>query len=411
MNKLRARDDLRHNLVNLCTSVIAPITLPTWDHIAQLSKDCFRADAKCTFLKADRDSAYKQLPLDPDFAGPAVETPRDPTSSKRRAFFPRALLFGAVTAVLHYNCFARALAVIINLTLGIPALNYFGDFGALVREPNGAAALWMAENTSLTLGAPMETIKSLVDTQLTFLGLLGSVPDPEKGLILRAELPMEKITKWSSITREHITDGRITSKRLEKLIGKMSFTQTSVFGRFCRALLIPLRDKLNLRPYTSHVARSVEIKPKFPQFAIYTDAATSTGITAALVFNNEIPSDHPAIDELRGETSPPLWGATFDSATYIYGLEMLAVVGILLFLGAGLRNKTVVFYIDNSNCRDALARGYTNTKVIDSLVQIFLAQVNRLGIFAWFELTPSDPNPSDAPTRFVLLPFPIHLAR
>ena len=44
-------------------------------------------------------------------------------------------------------------------------------------------------------------------------------------------------------------------------------------------------------------------------------------------------------------------------------------MGILLSLGGELRNKTVVFYIDNSNCRDALVRGYTDSKVIDSLVQ------------------------------------------
>ena len=86
---------------------------------------------------------------------------------------------------------------------------------------------------------------------------------------------------------------------------------------------------------------------------------------------------------------------------------MLAIVGILLSLGEKLRNKTVVFYIDNSNCRDALFRGYDDTRAVDSLVRIFRAQINRIGIFARFELIPSDSNPSDAPTRFASLPFPI----
>ena len=62
MNKLRECDDIRHNLVNLRTSVITPITIPTWDHIAQLSKDAFRTNTKWTFLKADHDSAYNNFP-------------------------------------------------------------------------------------------------------------------------------------------------------------------------------------------------------------------------------------------------------------------------------------------------------------------------------------------------------------
>ena len=86
---------------------------------------------------------------------------------------------------------------------------------------------------------------------------------------------------------------------------------------------------------------------------------------------------------------------------------MLAIVGARLFLGEKLRNKTAVFYIDNSNCRDALVRGNTDTKAIDSLVRIFWAQINRLGISAWFEMIPSDSNPADEPTRFESLPFAI----
>ena len=53
------------------------------------------------------------------------------------------------------------------------------------------------------------------------------------------------------------------------------------------------------------MARTIEIKHKFPEYAICTDAATSARITAALVFNNEVSSDHPIIDELREEIASP----------------------------------------------------------------------------------------------------------
>ena len=61
--------------------------------------------------------------------------------------------------------------MLIIRTLGIPFLNYFDDFGALVPDPLGSMSLWTVGKTSSTLGAPMKTIESLVDTHLTFLGL------------------------------------------------------------------------------------------------------------------------------------------------------------------------------------------------------------------------------------------------
>ena len=114
---------------------------------------------------ADRDSPCKQLLLDPDYAGITVVTLRGPATSNGTHFPPIALLFGSVSAKIRYNCFARSLAAIINRALGIPALNYFGDFGDLVPEPLCTIVLWMVENTSLVLGAPMKTANSLVDTR------------------------------------------------------------------------------------------------------------------------------------------------------------------------------------------------------------------------------------------------------
>ena len=58
---------------------------------------------KWAFFKADRESAYKQPPMEPDHADLALVALRNPTSGKRMAFPPMALLFGAASAVLHYN--------------------------------------------------------------------------------------------------------------------------------------------------------------------------------------------------------------------------------------------------------------------------------------------------------------------
>ena len=423
--KLRACDDLRHNMVNLCTSVLTPITLPTWDHISQLSKNVYKHRLNWVFLKTDHADAYKQLPLDPDYANLTVVALRGPNSGKWCAFIPKVLLFGAVSAVIHYNCFSRILAVLMNLTLGIPILNYFDDFGAYCPEPLGTRALSTVEDFNLTLGAPMKTQKSEVDRVVKFLGLLGSFPGIDTDFLLHISLPQDKIVRWSQITLDHMTEGRITHKNLERLVGKLSYTQTSVFGRFGRTLLKPLIDKANARPFVEKFSereldilswwvesirastpRIIELKPQRPEVIIYTDAATSTRVVAACVLHPENFPQHQVFSELRAEVSNPLWEVTLAGTTYIYGLEMLAIVAIILVLGEQLRNKNVTIYIDNSNARDALVRGYTDTKAVDKMVQIFWAHVQRLGISVWFELIPSGVNPADTPTRDAPLPLP-----
>ena len=54
-------------------------------------------------------------------------------------------------------------------TLGIPILNYVGDFGALIPEPLGELALSTVEGFNQTVGAPMGTQKSEVDNAIEFL--------------------------------------------------------------------------------------------------------------------------------------------------------------------------------------------------------------------------------------------------
>ena len=53
-------------MVNLGTSVYTPITVPTWGHIAQMSKKIPNSNIVWASLEADRKAEYKQLLLDKD---------------------------------------------------------------------------------------------------------------------------------------------------------------------------------------------------------------------------------------------------------------------------------------------------------------------------------------------------------
>ena len=156
--KLRACDDLRNNLVNLRTAVLTPITLPTWGRLAQIAKFVSPSSKNWHFLKGDHASAYKQLPLGPQYANLTIVALRNPDTGLWMGFIPKVLLFGEVSAVIHYNCFPRCLAVLINEMLGIPMLSYFGDYGDFPTETVSREALSTFDLASGSLGMKCKII-------------------------------------------------------------------------------------------------------------------------------------------------------------------------------------------------------------------------------------------------------------
>ena len=77
--------------------------------------------------KADREAAYKQLPIDPDDQRNAIVALRRPTARKWRGSAAPTLIFGSVAAVLRYNVMSRIPASLTNRCLGMPLVAYFGD--------------------------------------------------------------------------------------------------------------------------------------------------------------------------------------------------------------------------------------------------------------------------------------------
>ena len=89
---------------------------------------------------------------------------------------------------------------------------------------------------------------------------------------------------------------------------------------------------------------------------------------------------------------------------YVYGLEIIDVVAILVALAGQLSSRTATFYIVNSNSSGPIVRGYTETTVVDSPVRFFRSQIQSLGIWVRFELIPEGANPPGPPTRHVIGP-------
>ena len=126
-------DDLKRSKANLTCTVETPIRLLSWDKIALIYAMLAAGGVDWVMFKADRKAAYEQLPIDPADQNAAIISLRHPTEHRWYGFLTRALIFGSVAAVLHYNVLSRLIVVLVNRYLGIPPVGYFDDFAAIIR--------------------------------------------------------------------------------------------------------------------------------------------------------------------------------------------------------------------------------------------------------------------------------------
>ena len=301
--KLRACDDLRYSRANLACSALTPIKLISWGHIAQLSRLIASSGKAWHFFKADREAAYKQLPLEFSHSKLAVIALRSPQDKRRYGFFSRTMVFGAIAAVLHYNAFSRLVTELASKILGIPVVCFFDDFGALIRVPLGRKALEIFSKFCQLLGISLKASKSQVGDKVVFLRLEGSFPSPQNSMQISVRLTPDKASKWIDTLKLFLSQGRVGHRDLESLIGKLGFSQTCLFGKFARCHLRALYPKLHRKWYipmlsayeTSAIRwwiatlRNVSPRLVLPpttraDWIIYTDAASISEIIAAVVF-------------------------------------------------------------------------------------------------------------------------------
>ena len=423
--KVRACDDLKASLTNRACSVLSPITLPTWEHVAQISSELALSRRPLALGKADESDAYKKQPLSPSDATWAVITLYGP-DKKWYGFTSRSQIFGSTASVVHYNTFSRLLVSLFVRLFGIPMVGFFDDFGFItfadIMDPALAAFIEFCR----LLGVHLSAKKCAVGTTITFLGLKGSFPSPSNRFTLQIALDPEKASKWSALIESFISAQSIDSNSLDKLLGRLSFATTNIFGKFARAMAKPLYDLrhspnfvesldaeliLNLRWWLSALAdnlsRSVGTRPVFPRYIIYTDASwkssTQRGRIAAILIERQ----SGRIIEVLSSEAPLRVVKCFDRSSAIYGLELFALVAAFATWQDRLAGHQVSAYVDNDPSSNGLIRGAAKFSIAHNFILRFWQLCGRRLISVWFERVPSPVNLADLPTRFRSLPFSV----
>ena len=237
---------------------------------------------------------------------------------------------------------------------------------------------------------------------------------------------MERNKVWASRIDEFLANDRIPRKELVSLTARLSFSQTSISGRFVGAMMQPLYRKLygyyydESTPDVDRVAlewrsgllkalqpRAIYPRNNSPDIVIFADAATTAMIMASVVFRKtDCDSDNSAL-ACQGVVSGPGWAEYFKDTILIYGLELTALVLTTAGPNLPLEGLSTAYYIDNNCANRALIRGGSRISDIAVLARLFWAICAIRRITPWPERAPTDGNISDFPTRMVELPYHI----
>ena len=400
--KIRACDDLRASETNRSCKAIAPISLPSWEHVAQISNDLLKSGRGLAFGKADESDAYKKLPLKAPDAFLAVITLQGP-DGKWYVFTPRSQLFGSTAAVVHYNTFPRLLAPLFTRLFGIPLIGFFDDYGFLIFKSVMEESLSTFRQFCSILGIDLSEKKCSVGTTNTFLGLKGVSPSKVNSCSLTISMGPEKSAKWSELIVDYLAKGSIDRKSLDKLIGRFAFALTNIFGKFARSMISPLYLMLQERPFNASISaqirenliwwglmirtgssRKVVIHPSYPQYVVYTDASWSfkknRGGIAAILF------DDKSGKILRTLSSPaPLKIVElFDESSAIYGLELFALVSCFAVWQDILAGCQTTAYVDNDPSSNGLIRGAAKFPAAQKFIMRFWQLIYLKNMRVWF---------------------------
>ena len=254
------------------------------------------------------------------------------------------------------------------------------------------------------LGIRLKSGKTEKGHAVTFLGVFGEFPGPRNNMTLTISLPQEKALTWGSKLTEHLLRGTIQRKELESVVGKLSPTQTPIFGRIGRAMMATLFQKLNAKYYGAEISdreasvlrwwilalvnltpRLTRMRGPLPGLIVYTDAATATQIIAAVLIDHRAFRAGRTLSAVLSKRVGPRWRVLFESTCAIYGLEMLAIFAILFDPLWGLTGLNITFFVDNNNDLQALVSNAPGPPVIAAMTQLIWYRIADLKAAVWFE--------------------------
>ena len=392
-----------------------------------------RLVARTTDLK----SAYKQLAVRPSQRWASVVTVTDPRSREPRHFVSNTLLFGQVAAVMGFNRAARALKKVMIRSLSCMMTNYFDDYPQLEPVLTSEGCEECVKELFDLLGWTISTDDSK-DKRFGFsfdlLGVRVDLNAMMKGRLVVANKP-ERLLELRATVRQVLSRGSLIPVEAASLAGRLGFLGSFFAGQLACAAVREVRKrgsrcgalyaldeelKAALEWISFHLEnagpKEVILSKRPPPVLIFTDGACEpnpvegedpvmASVGAVMVdsedvqfFGGKVPGDI-----VRGWRS----GEGFQ---VIGQAELAPVIMAKEVWKQQLKQRDVIFFLDNDAARYGLVKGYSPVEASMDILKVN-ANVDLAGqARAWYCRVNTASNPGDAASRLdpesVLRSFP-----
>ena len=403
-----------------CSVDVIPAIISAVFHYAQqfeVRGSCLGMPLQCVLGTEDMQHAYRQCPVNPEHRCCSSVAFWDHRSSSVKFIILNGLPFGLSSAVLSFNRTPALLTSIARRCCAAPAVFFFDDTGVVdAHFAQGSAQAAVRLVYSLA-GALLDPSKSQPPGQCrTFLGLSINVASSEACVF---DLKPGARVQINTFIDSVFAAARLTSGQAAKLRGKFGWAASSVYGKCGRGgqsalvqrqyfdvdedLSPALLDSLlfHRKPTQLVPPRVVPLQPApGPPVRIYSDASFEPdGAQIARLGFVVFPGHGRRPIGMSADIPPALLQLLVRRQQQITPCEALLGVVVPHNVGHLLRNREVIWYIDNQAACQALVKGSSSHADLCSIATLTHLLLAKLGCRVYFEYIESEANIADGLSR------------
>ena len=407
--KLRAVDDMTHGGQNPCTQACEKLHTEGVDLLFLVMQQQHRVHNVLPCIwKADIDSAYRRVPIDPlDRWAAWIAFLHDGVTYVARH---NALPFGATSAVHGWNRVGECLAFLARRYLKIPVLRFVDDFFSSEPPSTAAhAASCFTRFVELLLGSgAVAAHKTCWGQSLEVLGL--NVSSSTSGVCCMPS--PNKVTKWIGRLHDALDSNKLLPGQASKLAGALNWASQHMFKRLGRALIYPL--------YRQQRCRSGRLSKSLRMCLQWWLEVLQLELTQETLWHNKADSVVQLFCDARGFPARLAAIIIIDDKSFytdyaptpelmhifrkrsdnqIMGTELLSVaLGLCTFRNM-CQGRTIRVWSDNKGAEHGMSRGTARSFDHGSIVHCIWKYAACIDAQLRIDRVPSEFNLADLPSR------------